>query len=89
MVSERCNLTDLFPDECGCPRHRNSPPLDDPGDYRVESFFTAAYSTRCALNPAHPIHVGDDAGMAVTRDANGRTTRLGAVCRTCCDEARS
>ena len=60
-MSDRCELTELLVDSCACPRHRNSAPLDDPGE--VVAVITARFDGRCSVDKAHGLLQGEQIGV--------------------------
>lgn len=58
-MTERCALTDLLPDQCGCKNHRDVMPPVEPTRYDVSIYITSRYDSTCALNRSHQISVGD------------------------------
>ncbi len=77
-MPDRCDLTDLLPDQCGCRHHRDSPDPTAAGldDLAVTHWFTAAYPGRCARCD----------GDIAPGDRIGRTTGDAYVC---CEPTRA
>jgi hypothetical protein len=82
--SGRCTLSDLFPDQCYCPEHRNIKPLDaiNYNDIGIDRFIESRYDGRCALDASHPIAAGARIGHAY--DLTNRHD-IGWVCQKCID----
>ena len=45
---ERCAVTELLVDQCGCPQHRGEPAPEERDDRALGPWFTASYPGRCS-----------------------------------------
>lgn len=85
-MADRCDLTELIVDQCShCNGKNQLPTGTTPGDLLIDRFFRARYDGRCMLDRAHAIGEGDNVGMAVYDNDQGRPPweKFGVVCTEC------
>lgn len=81
-----CTLSDLPPEGCGCPEHRNSAGYTtrqekDRTGVAVHHTFRATFPSKCALDKDHPIEVGDTIASVMGRDGHD----MGYWCLECAE----
>lgn len=86
--SGRCVRTELLPEQCGCPDHRNSEGLVYTG-LTVEAVTTARFEGTCALDANHVIEAGEEIGRIVQTAPKGTVTEAGWVCSRCVQAIRN
>jgi hypothetical protein len=79
----RCVLTELWPDQCSCRDHRNSPEILAPdfASLQVAQAIEARYVGRCAMDSRHVLKPEDEIHL-VTTVVEGDEP-LGWVCKAC------
>lgn len=80
----RCRMSELFPDQCGLPCHRNSPepPVNDLVGITVQAERECLTDGICALDHRHHYQAGQHIGLAFDSDG----LRVGWVCPRCVDD---
>lgn len=83
---ERCELTDLWPQECACKNHRNveiDTSLTD--GLLIQQFINdAKYDGTCAIDPKHKIEAGTPIAMVVEERPYPKPFReIGYCCQDC------
>lgn len=91
MTEERCEVTELLVEQCGCAQHRGGEAAEEikaTDGLLIERFMLARFAGVCRLLPndaSHRITPGDYIGMAVEDNESGRPPFkiIGWVCEEC------
>lgn len=81
MAEQRCETTDLLPDQCGCRKHRDSEILDVYRGLKVTIYIVAAFPGVCFLCGAR---IGEGDGLGKVVDPSESTKKaVGWCCEPC------
>lgn len=88
-TEERCELTELLPSDCGCPKHRNSDSIDAKA-FKIRNTVLAMRDGVCVLNEDHLIVVDDEIGMVCDNAIPGTVAVAhGWACARCTRQIQS